>query len=87
MFVFPSSRGYESDCAIEHTSFLIFLQMCGIIGYLTDPKQNIFVAGGINTALTMLQHRGQGLPFFIPFYYRCLWYYNLRWNKDYYCEG
>ena len=35
--------------------------MCGIIGYFTDPKYGIFVAAGINTALTMLQHRGQGL--------------------------
>ena len=37
--------------------------MCGIIGYFTDPEGNIYVAGGINTALTMLQHRGQGISF------------------------
>ena len=34
--------------------------MCGIILYFTNPDCCIHVAEGINTALTMLQHRGQG---------------------------
>lgn len=51
--------------------------MCGIIGYFTDPKQGIIVATEIHTALTMLQHRGQGLSCFELIILRCLWYYNL----------
>ena len=34
--------------------------MCGIIGLFTKEELGIHVAGEINTALTMLQHRGQG---------------------------
>ena len=34
--------------------------MCGIIGLVTKEELGIHVAGEINTALTMLQHRGQG---------------------------
>ena len=37
--------------------------MCGIICYLTNPSCGIHVAGPIHTALTMLQHRGQGCLF------------------------
>ena len=33
--------------------------MCGIIGLFTKEELGIHVAGEINTALTMLQHRGQ----------------------------
>lgn len=34
--------------------------MCGIIGLFTKEELGIHVAGELNTALTMLQHRGQG---------------------------
>lgn len=47
-----------------HASLSLFCHtkrnMCGIIGLFTKEELGIHVAGELNTALTMLQHRGQG---------------------------
>ena len=51
--------------------------MCGIIVYFTDPKAHISVVGGIHTALTMLQHRGQGEAWRVEMMARCLWNHDL----------
>lgn len=61
----------------QFPSFILILKMCGIICYFTNPDCNIHVAGPINTALTMLQHRGQGPFSWQNLKCRCLRNYNV----------
>lgn len=37
--------------------------MCGIFGYMTKSEDGVVISSNIITALTMLQHRGQGIRF------------------------
>lgn len=39
--------------------------MCGIFAYMTKAENGISISSRIVTALTMLQHRGQGIHCFL----------------------
>ena len=96
LFNFPIKNSFNSSNTInsaesfvflrvyrkQFPSLILILKMCGIICYFTNPNCNIHVAGPINTALTMLQHRGQGPFFYYILICRCLWNYNMRWRTD-----
>ena len=71
----------------QFPSLILILKMCGIICYFTNPDCNIHVAGPINTALTMLQHRGQGPFFWLNLICRCLRNHDVWRRTDYYGQG
>lgn len=84
----PFTREYE----FPGREFLIFVSpfpipMCGIICYLTNPSCGIHVAGPIHTALTMLQHRGQGCLSAESSSCRRVRHHDLQRRADYHREG